>query len=307
VLARLGAAAAASFLLLASPASATFRGRDGLIAYTQYTYGIGGTVRISIGAVTPTGGKPRTLIKLGHDPAWSPDGKHLAFVSSRSGGPAYYVANADGTNVHKLIALREGDHSPPVWSADGHRLVFQEREPTSLGNDHIWTINADGTRRRALFNYDYGLFAPACSPNGKWVAFILRAYDVGADRSHPQSEIVVLSANGGRWQDLQRITRTPGRDEGPPSWTPDGRLAFDRNVLTLRTAHRRLLVIRRQRLPLKLAAAVWSPDGTKVAFDRENRTTSAATIFLSRPNGTHLHRVATIPGLARDLDWQPVP
>jgi Tol biopolymer transport system component len=64
------------------------------------------------------------------DPAWSPDGTRLAFVSNRTGRYELYVANADGTGLRQVTdrlraneltwdALRE-----PAWSADGRRVVL---------------------------------------------------------------------------------------------------------------------------------------------------------------------------------------
>ena len=75
----------------------------------------------------------------GRTPAWSPDGRRIAFQSNRgspNGFHALFVANADGTNVSRATGYdRDANH--PDWSPDGKRLVFSLRrtaggEPTAI-------------------------------------------------------------------------------------------------------------------------------------------------------------------------------
>jgi dipeptidyl aminopeptidase/acylaminoacyl peptidase len=62
--------------------------------------------------------------KAGSAPRWSPDGKHLAFISSRDGDAQVYVADADGGNIRKITTLSGGVQAPMVWSPDGTMLAF---------------------------------------------------------------------------------------------------------------------------------------------------------------------------------------
>lgn len=57
------------------------------------------------------------------DPAWSPDGRRLAFVSDRDGSKEIYVANADGSGEVRLTRNADDDFSP-LWSPDGACLAF---------------------------------------------------------------------------------------------------------------------------------------------------------------------------------------
>jgi TolB protein len=50
-----------------------------------------------------------------HSPAWSPDGRQIAFVSERDGNPEIYVMNADGTEVTRLTKSPAQDLWP-AWS-----------------------------------------------------------------------------------------------------------------------------------------------------------------------------------------------
>ena len=56
-------------------------------------------------------------------PAWSPDGKRIAFASNRRSSYQIYVMDADGANV-SLVASNEGRSTAPAWSPDGGTLLF---------------------------------------------------------------------------------------------------------------------------------------------------------------------------------------
>ena len=63
-------------------------------------------------------------------PAWSPDGKQIAFVSAREGTPHVYVMDADGTGTRRLTdSDQEDDH--PTWSSDGTRIAFRGKVRSS--------------------------------------------------------------------------------------------------------------------------------------------------------------------------------
>ncbi len=56
-------------------------------------------------------------------PAWSPDGRRIAFESDRDGNDEIYVMNADGSGVTRLTDNDAIDRSP-AWSPDGRRIAF---------------------------------------------------------------------------------------------------------------------------------------------------------------------------------------
>ena len=64
-----------------------------------------------------------------HDPMWSPDGKHIAFLSTRGGDDLdIYVINAD-SKEETNITVSQGNDYDYYWSPDGKRIVFiSERE-----------------------------------------------------------------------------------------------------------------------------------------------------------------------------------
>jgi Tol biopolymer transport system component len=80
----------------------------------------------------------------GEEPAWSPDGEKIAFVSNVGTENAeIYAMNADGSGWKRLTDIPGGDHWPPTWSPDGTRIAF-----TSEGTEEhsrIFVMNSDGS------------------------------------------------------------------------------------------------------------------------------------------------------------------
>lgn len=88
------------------------------------------------------------------EPAWSPDGQRIAFVSERSGvGSALYVMNADGSNVIRRTfssLVSSGFASNPSWSPDGTKIAYSD---LSNGSANLWVVspNAGGPGPTLLF------------------------------------------------------------------------------------------------------------------------------------------------------------
>jgi Tol biopolymer transport system component len=78
-------------------------------------------------------------------PAWSPDGKSIAFSSNRTGTGDIYVMNADGSNARRLTT-DPGVDDWPAWSPDGTMIAFQ-RSALNDAPAEIWVMNADGTNQ----------------------------------------------------------------------------------------------------------------------------------------------------------------
>src|SRR5712664_4812900 len=101
--------------------------RDGKwVAYTVTTPDMDANRGASNIWIVPTaGGNAMQLTRSGHDssPVWSPDGKTLAFLSSRSGDSQVYLLSMEGGEAHPLTKLSTGADIVK-WSPDGKTIAF---------------------------------------------------------------------------------------------------------------------------------------------------------------------------------------
>ncbi len=118
-----------------------------------------------IASVNPEGKDRQDLAGPGinHWPAVSPDGKRIAFSSSRDGDFEIYVMKVDGSNVRRLTKS-PGLATRPAWSPDGKRLAFTSNRD---GNYEIYVINAEGTGLTRLTNQPERDDYPAWHPDGR--------------------------------------------------------------------------------------------------------------------------------------------
>ena len=112
------------------------------------------------------GGSPRRLGNLiAHAASWSPDGRSLAYAK----GGDLYLANADGTEPHKLLPSNPDPSVwawSPTWSTDGTRLRFEYYELRKHGST-MWEVTADGRNLHMVLAASNNVGMQCC---GKWTA-----------------------------------------------------------------------------------------------------------------------------------------
>jgi Tol biopolymer transport system component len=121
---------------------------NGLIVYTA-----GDSERIQqIFTVSPNATGARQLTSSAGQtqyPAWSSDGRRIAFTSSRTGNPELWVMHADGTHQRRLTSPPIMGGFVPSWSPDDRHIVFS----AMAGNParpEIWTVDAGDRRPPAI-------------------------------------------------------------------------------------------------------------------------------------------------------------
>jgi Tol biopolymer transport system component len=217
--------------------------------------------------------------------AWSADG--------------VFIAEADGSEVRRVVPDVADQHFGPAWSPDGDELVFSGRNSDSVdvylvaaatGERRVLSLRGRwaSPRRGRVFSY---LLEPTWDPDGRQIAF--------SDSWTPVSSTIRIASLATRR--LRTLTRPrPGSSDSSPAWSPHGRtIALVRQrpgaapAIMLVGAHGRGL----RRLAPGVAPS-WSPDGRRLVFAWGD------AIFRIDVDGSS--RVCLARGLnARGADLQP--
>ena len=145
------------------------------------------------------------------DPAFSPDGSRIAYVSQKDGNPEIYVMNADGTGATRVTNDPQAD-GRPSFMPDGQSLVFNSWR--TAGKSQIWAVNVDATGLTQLTR-DSVNSTPAVSPDGQTIAYV-------SSRNKDQ-DIWLMNRDG---TNQRQFTRSPQQRESEPRFLRDGSLAY---------------------------------------------------------------------------------
>lgn len=268
---------------------------EGRIAFARFP--VAGNA--SIYTTRPSGERPSQLLeRQGQsltEPAWSPDGRHLAFAAitdEQVGG--IFVASAAGKSVRRLTRVQSSTSDTvldahPRWSPDSRRIAFH-RYRESGSTMHV--VNPDGTALQSLGSG----FEPSWSPDGKKIVF-------AAKPSGDTWDIYVM--------DIASRKRTPistdPASDNNPRWSPDGRLIALQGTTGDNVD---IYVMRadgggRRRLTSEPGADVdpaWSPDGRRIVY--ASRRLGRFDLYVMNADGTRKRRLTRLLGDEAQPSWE---
>jgi TolB protein len=195
------------------------------------------------------------------DPAWSPDGKTIAFVYVEDDLAIISIMNADGSGVQELTP-RNVRAIHPNWSPDGSKLAYctdDDLAPPRKNDSDILVIDMTTRRISTLITGGVNTY-PSWSPDGKRIAFRRMLGEMN-------SEVFVANADG---TGARNLTNHPAFD-GWPAWSPDGtRIAFASN----RNSSYQIFMMNADGSDVRLLANTegrgtapqWGRDGARIYF-----------------------------------------
>jgi Tol biopolymer transport system component len=240
-------------------------------------------------------------------PAWSPDGTKMIFVSPCADNSGYYpgaglfMIDADGSSKPMLLMNVPGGDFDPAWSPDNQTIAF-----TSLRNqdqsEHIYLLNlVTNTVDRLKGTGISSASQPAWSPNGSQIAF-MSAY----------THVYVINTDG---SNLWLVTKAEDvtLKSGYPNWSPDGNVLVVTQFMQGAAGAPWLATVDYKNIPnfavpissdVPKSEGKYSPDGYWLVYEAWNTPTDK-DIYMMIANGSEPQQITN--GSYRDFDpaWQP--
>lgn len=264
-----------------------------LIAFHRHE---GGAARIYLASET-RGVRSLPTVERGAalDPAWSPDGRTIAFTGI-GGGTHIWTVRSDGSDPKQITTGDGFSDGQPTWSPDGRRIAFLRNTvsgPLNRPGPTLWVIDLRSGEERMITAELEDMRDPAWSPDGEWIAFV---GDEGRG-----DELSMVDPSGGA---LIPLTEGQG-DARSPTWSPDAaRIAYSREgeglvVRDMLSGHEEVLVRGEVQGP------AWSPDGSRIVYAARSSDGWLLHEISVEDRRTGLLWDTAIPGISPS--WQPRP
>ena len=211
-------------------------------------------------------------------PAWSADGKWIAYASNITGNSQIHIMNENGMFPQQITSDHINDM--PVWLPDGQKVAFR----TTDSNGFWWWRIADVVTHQVTdyskASYDFFFQTPAWSPDNGYLAYMSLVEQAARNDGSSQIHVVNLADSS----DVALTADTWANIH--PKWSKDGKqLAFlserdgTYNTFALYIMNRDGSGVQRVTEPVFSESAVfsWSPDGTQIVL---GDTWVPATVYL---------------------------
>ncbi len=146
---------------------------------------------------------PDSMASRNDTPKWSPDGKHIAFTSDRSGREEVWISDPDGAGLKKITDL-DNEKGAVVWTPDSAMLLYTAADKKlysyAVGDGKTSVVTSDDVAR---------IGSVSVSPDSKWVAFskqdrtlrphVYIAPITGGQERHISDDSLLYAENGAVW------------------------------------------------------------------------------------------------------------
>jgi TolB protein len=225
-------------------------------------------------------------------PAWSSDGKWLAYVSYANGKPDIFIRHLEQNRG--TVINRDGMNITPAW------MPGQETLAATLsfsGNQEIYLLTRQGEIIKKVTS-SWGInVSPRFSPDGTKMAFV-------SNRAGTPQVYIKDLASG----DVSRVT-FQGRYNTSPAWSPDGKkmayVGIEKNRIDIYVIN----LEGRGGMPVQLTRdqkdnedPSWSPDGNLIVFT-SNREGTDPALFVMTAAGTDQRRLMRMKGSQTQPGW----
>ena len=288
------------------------------------------------GWVNPAGGEPF----LAREARYSPDGKQIAFTAGGNRTPgSLWVASRDGTQVRRLLELKDVDIVLPCWSADGHRIAFGQSSPITQHRS-AWEIGVDANGlRRLLPEFQRDHLPAGWTSNGGlllisegqfWIAERRRFFQfqqpppIRLSTGDPLFVVPIQLQNGRSFYSvgMTRLGQLQRFDARSRSWEPylggisaigitysaDGQsflyITHPEGELWVRSADGSRAV-QLTKAPMQVGAGRWSPDGRVIAFSGRSAPDQPWRIYLMDAAGGSERPACPKDCRGLDFAWMP--
>jgi TolB protein len=222
-------------------------------------------------------------------PAWSSNGRYLAYTSYKQGKPDLFIKNL--AEMQEISIAKKGLNITPAWVPGKFELAATL---SFSGDQEIYLLTGSGKIIKRLTNMQGSDISPTWSPASKKLAFV-------SNRSgNPQ--IYIQNMDSGK---VRRLTYE-GNYNTQPSWSPRGdKIAYT----SFGDNHHNIFIIDVEgRQPIQLTyesgdneAPSWSPDGSLIAFSSTREGPSR--LYVMTASGTDQRRLLVLNGEQTNPKW----